>query len=74
MFSFDIRIFSYIYSNCCQIGNIFGYDAFEGSIMYSGLISIGLLKLLETARKLKNDLFFILLIYMFIVRMHVESY
>ncbi len=54
MFSLDMKVFNYIYSNCRQIGNIFGYGAFEGFIMYSGLISIGLLKLLETARKLKK--------------------
>lgn len=54
MFSLDMRVFNYIYSNCRQIGNVFGYGAFEGFIMYSSLISIGLLKILETAKKLKK--------------------
>jgi uncharacterized membrane protein YjgN (DUF898 family) len=54
MFDLDIRVFNYVYSNCRQIGTIFGYGAFEGFIMYSSLISIGLLKLLEAAKKLKK--------------------
>lgn len=54
MFNLDIRAFNYIYSSCHQIGNIFGYGTFEGFIMYGSLISLGILKFLETPKKEKK--------------------
>ncbi|OOM78706.1 hypothetical protein [Clostridium sp. BL-8] len=54
MFGLDMKVFNYIYSNCRQIGSIFGYGAFEGFIMYGGLISMGVLKFFENTKKLKK--------------------
>ena len=44
MFDLDIQLFNFIYSSCKSLGNTFGYGAFEGLVMYAGLITLGIIK------------------------------
>lgn len=50
MLNSDIRVFNYVYNNCRQMGNIFGFGAFEGFIMYGSLLSLGLVRFFETKK------------------------
>lgn len=47
MFNLDIKLFSFLYSYCKSLGNIFGYGAFEGLVMYAGVILLGVIKATE---------------------------
>lgn len=38
MFDLDIRLFSCVYTNCKELGNAFGFGAFEGFVLYAGTI------------------------------------
>ncbi len=38
MFDLDIRLFNCIYTNCKALGSAFGFGAFEGFILYTGII------------------------------------
>lgn len=44
MFNLDIQLLNFIYSSCKSLGNTFGYGAFEGLVMYAGLITLGIIK------------------------------
>ena len=44
MFNLDIQLFNFIYSSCKSLGNTFGYGAFEGLVMYTGIIMLGIIK------------------------------
>lgn len=43
MFNLDFIIFSLIYKQCLKLGLAFGYGAFEGFILYAGVIVGGIL-------------------------------
>lgn len=53
MFNLDVRVFNYVYNNCRQMGSVFGFGAFEGFIMYSSLVSLGIIRFLD-AKKVKK--------------------
>lgn len=42
MFSLDLILFNLIYNKCLALGLIFGYGAFEGAVIYVGIIMAGI--------------------------------
>lgn len=51
MFDLDLKIFSFIYSNCRSLGRVFYLGAFEGFVMYSSLILLAVVKVKESNSK-----------------------
>ncbi|WP_205448236.1 hypothetical protein [Clostridium botulinum] len=51
MFDLDIRLFSCIYTNCKALGNVFGFGAFEGFVIYSGIILIVITEVMSKRSK-----------------------
>ncbi|HBJ1647836.1 TPA: hypothetical protein LA462_002351 [Clostridium botulinum] len=51
MFNLDLRVFEFIYSKCTSLGNTIGFGAFEGFILYTGLILLIIIKV--TTKKVK---------------------
>ena len=47
----DIRLFNVIYTNCRSLGGIFGFSWFEGLVMYSSLVLLGIIKATEKVKK-----------------------
>lgn len=47
MFDLDIKVINYIYQQCRALGSIFNFGAFEGFVMYAGLITLGIIKVTE---------------------------
>ena len=39
MFKLDIAVFDWVYNQCLMLGNIFGFGALEGLLMYLTLLS-----------------------------------
>lgn len=39
MFKLDILVFNWLYNNCLTLGEIFGFGALEGFLMYLLLLS-----------------------------------
>ncbi|MCE5221648.1 MAG: hypothetical protein LLF98_10400 [Clostridium sp.] len=54
MFDLDIKLFSLLYSCCKSLGNIFGFGAFEGMIMYSSVILLGITEV-TNSKKVKKS-------------------
>lgn len=54
MFKLDISLFDFLYKYCKSLGNAFGYGAFEGLVLYSTVILLGITATLDK-RKQKND-------------------
>ncbi|MBW6411839.1 hypothetical protein [Clostridium weizhouense] len=51
MFDLDIRLFNLIYTQCRTLGNAFNMGAFEGFVMYAGVVTLGITKVLESNNK-----------------------
>ncbi|MFL0165269.1 hypothetical protein [Candidatus Clostridium helianthi] len=56
MFGLDIKLFNLLFSYCYKLGSAFDLGAFEGFIIYLGVIALGLTgSLNQIQRKKKND-------------------
>jgi uncharacterized membrane protein YjgN (DUF898 family) len=53
MFNLDLKLFYYLYKNCRALGSAFGFGAFEGFIMYSSVIVLAVVKVLEAKKEKK---------------------
>ena len=51
MFDLDLQVFNYLYNTCKILGKTFGYGAFEGFIMYLGIIVLAVLKGIEISKR-----------------------
>lgn len=47
MFKLDLEVINIVYQQCRALGSIFNFGAFEGFIMYAGLITLGIMKITE---------------------------
>lgn len=54
MFNLDIILFDFLYKHCRSLGNAFGYGSFEGLVLYSTVVLLGITATLDK-RKKKND-------------------
>ncbi|MDS0525443.1 hypothetical protein NNC19_07115 [Clostridium sp. SHJSY1] len=52
MFKYDLVVINWIYNNCKMLGNVFGYGAFEGFIIYTGIIIVAVTSVIN--KRLKN--------------------
>jgi hypothetical protein len=51
LFGTDISVFNMIYRQCKIAGSAFGYGAFEGFVMYTGIITAATLKVINSNTK-----------------------
>lgn len=51
MFNLDIKLFNLLYSYCKSLGGVFYLGAFEGAILYSGVILLAIIKATEKKTK-----------------------
>jgi hypothetical protein len=54
MFNLDMPVFNYIYNSCRQMGNVIGFGAYEGFIIYGCIISLGVIKFLDVKNAKKS--------------------
>lgn len=47
MFKLDLELCNFIYRNCKALGNTFGYGAAEGLVIYSGIITATIMKVIN---------------------------
>jgi hypothetical protein len=52
MFKVDILLINFIYRNCKALGNVFGYGATEGLVIYVGLVTATVISVIN--KKVKN--------------------
>ncbi|MBD7909723.1 MULTISPECIES: hypothetical protein [Clostridium] len=45
MFRLDLLVYNFIFNNCQALGNVFGFGAFEGFIIYAGVITVAVMKI-----------------------------
>lgn len=44
MFNLDLEIIRFLYLKCKSAGEIFGFGAFEGAVIYAGMITLAFLQ------------------------------
>lgn len=54
-FYLDIEIAKVAYNSCQRLGQVFGYGAFEGMVMYMSVITLGIFEGIRTSKRKKNQ-------------------
>ena len=54
MFDLDLALYAFLYRSCAKLGDVFGFGAWEGFIIYAGIITLAVLKGIEISKKVKK--------------------
>lgn len=54
MFDLDLRVFTFCYNQCRNLGKSFGFGAFEGMVLYVGIILLPITSAMDKKKKARE--------------------